>query len=100
MSGSRIPVLFFSKSRRDAATWLRDMHARGLLFCLDDKPSDISLIATGEPIFTCAEAEEVAGTLAKLLRSHGDVLREMAAGIVSKTFHAPLERRALKSARD
>jgi hypothetical protein len=98
MSSSRIPVLC-GKSKRDAAVWLGRMHAKDLLFCLDDKPSDISLIATGAPMFSPSESEEVSATVATLFAEHGDLLHEMAAGIVSKTFHTPLERHALKSAR-
>ena len=98
MSSNRIPVLQ-GKSKRDAAGWLGAMHANGLLFCLDDEPSEILLIATDEPAFSHLEAKEVSVTLSRLFAAHGDLLHEMAARIVSKTFHTTLERNALKSAR-
>ena len=96
MPESRIPVLA-DTSKRAASAWFSELHAKGLLFCLDDRPEDIVTIADGSRTFTDHEAKEVAGVLDALVAKRGDGLHTLAFEVLSKTFHTRTERKAFKT---
>lgn len=72
------------------------MHARDLLFCLDDNPSDIQKIDSDLPTFTADECAEVTAIVSRLFETHGDMIHEFAFDVVSLTFHTRQERAAIK----
>ena len=96
MTESRIPQLD-GTSRKAAFAWLKVMHERELLFCLDDRPEDILRISDGTRLYSDDEAREVAGILDVLFAKRGDELHDLAFEVVSRTFHTPAERRAMQS---
>jgi hypothetical protein len=95
MAESRIPTLT-GTSKKAANAWLKELHKRNLLFCLDDNPSDLFLISDGSRMFTDNEATEVSGLLERLFDKRGDELHGLAYETLSKTFHTRAERRAFK----
>lgn len=96
MTESRIPQLT-GISKKAAFAWLQAMHARELLFCLDDRPQDIVRISDGSRLYSDEEAGKVSGILDMLFQEHGDDLHDLAFEVVSRTFHTPAERRAMHS---
>lgn len=95
MAESRIPELT-GTSKKAANAWLRELHKRKLLFCLDDNPAELFLISDGTRMFTDDEAQEVSGLLNRLFEKRGDELHGLAYETLSKTFHTRAERRAFK----
>lgn len=81
---TRIPELH-STDKAGAQRWIEEMHKRGLLFCLDDKPEDIVDIPTGARSFTDAECVTLTQYLGSLYQTVGDELHEIAFDIVSQT---------------
>lgn len=96
MYESRIPHLD-GTSKKAVASWLSALHGRGMLFCLDENPKDIVLISDGSRMFSDEEAVQISSTIDKLFLKFGDELHDLAYDTISKTFHTPSERRAIKS---
>lgn len=96
MTKSRIPELT-DTSKAAANAWLKALHKRELLFCLDSDPKDLVKISDGTPLFSDSEAGEVSEILDRLFQKRGDELHELAFEIVSNTFHPRAERRAFKT---
>lgn len=95
MANSRIPELT-GTSKKAANAWLKELHKRNLLFCLDEDPAGLFLIADGTRMFTDEEAQEVSGLVNRLFERRGDELYGLAYETLSKTFHTRAERRAFK----
>lgn len=95
MAESRIPELT-GTSKKAANAWLKELHSRGLLFCLDNNPAELIQISDGTRTFTDDEAQEVSGLLNRLFEKRGDELYGLAYETLSKTFHTGAERRAFK----
>ena len=91
MKPSRIPRLS-DVTPAAARSWLRRMHAAGLLFCLDDDPRDIVSTANGQPLFTAEECVTVSELLNQLFVALGDAVHDLAFDVVSQTFHTHQER--------
>ena len=96
MTESRIPELT-GTSKAAANAWLKALHKRNLLFCLDSDPKDLVKISDGTPTFSDSEAVEVSEILDRLFEKRGDELNELAFEVFSKTFHTRAERRAFKT---
>ena len=94
MAESCIPELT-GTSKKAANAWLKELHERGLLFCLDNDPTELFQISDGARTFTDDEAQEVSGLLNRLFEERGDELHGLAYETLSKTFHTRAERRAL-----
>ena len=95
MAESRIPELT-GTSKKAANAWLKKLHARGLLFCLDNDPAELFQISDGTRTFTNDEVQKVSGVLNRLFAKQGDELYGLAFETLSKTFHTRAERRAFK----
>ena len=95
MAKSRIPKLT-GTSKKAANAWLKELHMRRLLFCLDNDPAELFQISDGTRTFTDDEAQEVSGLLNRLFEKRGDELDGLAYETLSKTFHTRAERRAFK----
>lgn len=95
MTESRIPALA-GTSKKAANAWLKELHNRKLLFCLDNDPAELFLISDGTRMFTDSEAQEVSGIVNQLFEKRGDALYGLAFETLSKTFHTKAERRAFK----
>lgn len=95
MAESRIPELT-GTSKKAANAWLKELHTRGLLFCLDNDPAELFQISDGTRTFTDDEAQEVSGLLNRLFEKRGDELYGLAYETLSKTFHTRAERRTFK----
>lgn len=96
MAKSRIPTITGS-SRKEAFMWFTALHARGMLFCLDENPQDLFKISDGSRLFTDEESVELVMILEALFAKHGDELHGLAFEVLSRTFHTREERRAFKS---
>jgi hypothetical protein len=96
MAESRIPELT-GTSKKAANAWLKELHTRGLLFCLDNNPAELIQISDGTRTFTADEAQEVSGLVTHLFEKRDDELYELAYETLSKTFHIRAERRAFKA---
>ena len=96
MTESRIPELT-GTSKAAANAWLKALHKRNLLFCLDSDPKDLVKISDGTPTFSDSEAVEVSEILDRLFEKRGDELNELAFEVFSKTFHTRAARRAFKT---
>lgn len=95
MTESRIPELT-GTSKKAANAWLKELHTRGLLFCLDNNPAELFQISDGTRTFTDDEVQEVSGLLNRLFEKRGDELYGLAYETLSKTLHTRAERRAFK----
>lgn len=95
MTESRIPALA-GTSKRAAKAWLKELHKRKLLFCLDNDSAELFLISDGTRMFTDSEAQKVSGIVNRLFEKRGDELYGLAFEALSKTFHTRAERRAFK----
>ena len=95
MTESRIPELA-GTSKKAANAWLKELHNRNLLFCLDNDPAELFLTSDGTRMFTDSEAQEVSGILNRLFKMRGDELYGLTFEALSKTFHTRAERRAFK----
>lgn len=95
MTESRIPELA-GTSKKAATAWLKELHTRGLLFCLDNNPAELFQILDGTRTFTDDEAREVSGLVSRLFKKRGNELYGLAYETLSKTFHTRAERRAFK----
>lgn len=96
MHKSRIPHLA-DTSKKATTAWLANLHKQSMLFCLDENPKNIVLIADGSPMFTDNETVEISSILDILFSKFGDELHNLVFDIISKTFHTPAERRAIKT---
>lgn len=95
MIKSRIPELT-GTSKKAANAWLKELHTRGLLFCLDNNPAELFQISDGTRTFTDDEAQEASGLVSRLFEKRGDELYKLAYETLSKTLHTRAERRAFK----
>lgn len=95
MAESRVPALT-GTSKKAANAWLKELHTRGLLFCLDNNPAELFQITDGTRTFTDDEVQEVSGLLNRLFEKRGDELYGLAYETLSQTFHTRAERRAFK----
>jgi hypothetical protein len=90
---TRIPELH-SPDKTAARLWMEEMHKRGLLFCMDDRPEDIVDIQSGEQRFTESECATLNQYLESLYQTIGDAIHEIAFDVVRQTLLTKAEREA------
>lgn len=90
---TRIPELH-SSDKAGARIWIEEMHKRGLLFCMDDKPEDIVNISNGARSFTESECATLNQYLDSLYQTIGDDVHAIAFDALRQTFFTKEEREA------
>ena len=58
--------------------WFRQLYVAGLLFNPDDRPEDIVVIGTGEPLFTEQECLVLTESIDRLFECHGEKVYDVA----------------------